>query len=371
MRDASVLPSTSTGPWGRRFELPTAHCSRRRGGRCLHWDMAKLVPKTSDQLLSALEDHLFLLAQSLHGLSGGDAAFLRELAGKLRAIVCYSKGLDGLLWRVCDEVGADDMVHLRYPGKVDATNPLTRGLGFVFAPVAPDGSGDERVPVQPWRLRDHIKTHEALYVDGESVIHEDLISAIANESGIAHEANGVSKVIAKVNDILFGDVQPYFSILDTDARLALEVGERVIVAAVANGYARRRAPASPPPLIPLHSKRFGTRLDVPKAGSRPGREGSAMFLLDMTRVAMQVLPIRFPPMTLSGVVLTAQITRRGRLAIAAMGLPLPMFGCECAIPESEGTPIVVIITWKATDIRVYAAGKQIAGIRSPKEAEAS
>lgn len=333
--------------------------------------MAKLVPKTSDQLLSALEDHLFLLANSLHGLSGGDAAYVRELAGKLRAIICHSKGLDGLLWRVCDEVGADDTVLLRYPGKVDLTNPLTRGLGFVFALVAPDGSGDERVPLEPWRLREHIKIHEALYIDGESVTHEDLVSAIANESGIAHEADGVSKTLAKVNDVLFGDVQPYFSVLDSDARLSLEVGERVIGVAVANGYARRRVPSLPPPFTAIHSKRFNTTLDVPKTSRAPLHEGSAMFLLDVTRSEMQALPLQFPPMTMSGITLAALITRRGRLAIAAEGLPLPMFGCECAMPEGDGRPIVLIVTWKGTDIRAYVAGEQVSGIRSPREGEAS
>lgn len=326
--------------------------------------MAKLVPKTLDQLLSALEDHLFLLAQSLHGLSGGDTAYLRELAGKLRALVCYSKGLDGLLWRVCDEVGADDTVHLRYPGKVNTSNPLTRGLGFLFAPVAPDGSGDERVPRQPWRLREHIKLHEALYIDGESVTRQDLISALANESGIAHEADGVSKVIAKINSVLFGDVQPYFSILDSDARLALEVGERVILAAVSSGYVRRRAPAAPPPQVSMHSIRFNAKLDVPKAGQAPRKEGSAMFLLDVKRGLGAASPGRFPPMETSGIVLAAEITRRGRLAIAADGLPLPNFGCECAMPPDGGKPIVIIVTWKGTDVRAYVAGEQVAGIRS-------
>lgn len=326
--------------------------------------MAKLVPKTTEQLLSALEDHLFLLSQSLHGLIGGDAAYMRELAGKLRSIICYSKGLEGLLWRLCDEVGADDAVLIRYPGQVDSTNPLVRGLGFVFAPVAPDGSGDERVPLHPWSLRDHIKIHEAIYVDGESLTHEQIINAIANESGIAHEAGGVSRFMAKVNDILLGDAQPYFSILDSDARLALEVGERVVSIAAAQGYVRRRMPASPPPLISLHAVRFNNSLDLPRSGLLPRKEGSAVFLLDASRAQSQALPVQFPPMTTSGIVLSAQITRRGRLRIATQGLPLP-FGCECELPDGDyKARIGIAITWQDFDIRAYVAGQQVAGIRS-------
>lgn len=349
--------------------LSSAPRSRRRARtKSTLSAMAKLVPKTLEQLLSALEDHLFLLAQSLHGLVGGDAAYMRELAGKLRSIVCYSKGLEGLLWRVCDEVGADDTVHIRYPGKVDATNPLTRGLGFVFAPVAPNGSGDERVPLHPWPLRDHIKIHEAIYVDGESLTHERLISAIANESGIAHEADGVSRVMAKVNDVLLGDVQPYFSILDSDARLALAVGERVISAAAAKGYRRRRLPASPPPLRPLHAMRFNSSLDVPKAGLSPRQEGSALFLLHTAQPRSQALPVQFPPMTMSGIVLSAQITRRGRLGITTQGLPAP-FGCECELPGDEDKPIALVITWRGIDVRAYVAGRQVAGIESTNDGE--
>ncbi len=329
--------------------------------------MAKLVLKTHDQLISALEDHLFLLAQSLHGLSGGDAAYVRELAGKLRALVCSSAGLDGLLWRLCDTLGVDDTVQIRYPGKVDTSNSLTRGLRFVFAPVAPDGSGDERVPLQPWPLRNHIKMHEALFSEGESVTHEDLIKELADRSGIAHEAHGISKLIARINEHLVGDIQPYISILDSDARLALAVGERAIQAAVASGYVRRRTPVFPPPLRSLHSVRFRHKLDLPKVGSGKLREGSVMFMIDTNGADKSERPIRFPPLESSGIVLSASITRRGRLALAVDGLPFPNFGCECSMPADDGKPIVIIITWKGIDVRAFVAGRQVAGIRDLRE----
>lgn len=329
--------------------------------------MAKLVPKTYDQMVGALEDHLFLLTQSLHGLSGGDAAYLRELAGKLRALVCSSAGLDGLLWRLCDAVGVDDAVFIRYPGKVDTSHSLTRGLKFVFATVAPDGSGDERVPLKQWSLRDHIKTHEALFSEGESVTHEELIKELADRAGIAHEADGISKVIARINDHFVGDIQPYFAILDSDARLALVVGERAIQAAVGGGYVRRRAPALPPPLRSLNSVRFCQKLDLPKVRSGSLREGSIMYMIDANGTDRAEKPIRFPPLESSGVILSATITKRGRLALAVDGLPFPNFGCQCAMPVYDGKPIVIIITWKGIDVRAYVAGEQVAGIRDMRE----
>lgn len=205
--------------------------------------MAKLVPKSSDQLLSALEDHLYLLQRTLGDLASGDAAHLRQLAAQLRALVCTSSGMPGLLWRLRDEININDGVSIRYPGKIDANNPITRGMLFGAAPVRADGSGSSAIPQETWSLHEHIHVHEAAFVDGLSITHEHLISRLANETGVAHEAHGVSKEIAKLNSVRFGDVQSYFSVLEEDARLVLEVGERIISAAISQGYSIRRAPS--------------------------------------------------------------------------------------------------------------------------------
>lgn len=74
--------------------------------------MAKLVPKSSDQILSALEDHLYLLQRTLADLAAGDTAHLRQLAAQLRALVCTSSGMPGLLWRLRDELNVNDGVTL-------------------------------------------------------------------------------------------------------------------------------------------------------------------------------------------------------------------------------------------------------------------
>ena len=331
--------------------------------------MAKLEPKTLDQLLSALEDHLFLLAQSLHGLSGGDAAYIRELAAKMRALVCSSAGVDGLLWRVCAAVGVDDMVEIRYPGKIDTSNPLTRGMLYAFVPVAPDGSGDARVPRCPWSLQDHIKLHEAVFVEGESITRESLIKALADTAGIAHEADGVSKIIAKLNAYLLGDVQPYIAVLDSDARLTLEVGERAVQSAVARGYRRRRVQSSAPSPRSLPSVRFSQSLDLPTTSGPSSDEGTALFAIHVKRADDAGRPFHFPPLESRGIVVHVQINRRNRLEVATEGLLFP-FGFECAMPADDGKSVGIAITWKGADVRAYVAGEQVAGMRDKQSSTA-
>jgi hypothetical protein len=68
------------------------------------------IPKTTEHLLGALEEDLCLLAGAVHGLDSGERANLRDLATNLRALVCFAS-VEGLLWRLVDELCVDDRVH--------------------------------------------------------------------------------------------------------------------------------------------------------------------------------------------------------------------------------------------------------------------
>lgn len=325
--------------------------------------MVKLVPKSSDQLLSALEDHLYLLQRTLSDLATGDAAHLRQLAAQLRALVCTSSGMPGLLWRLKDAINIDDGVSIRYPGKIDTSNPITRGTFFGAAPVRADGSGPSAIPQETWSLREHIHAHEAAFVDGFSITHEHLISRLANEIGVAHEAHGVSTEIAKFNSIRVGDVQPYFSVLDEDARLVLEVGERVISAAVCQGYQRRRSTSLANDIRSIQHTRFSTQLDVPTQFARL-EEGTILLALQVpasANVEGKIEPVRFPPITQGHVQVNVELTRRRRVRVQTYGLPLPYFGFEFPLPELKDDTLAIVIAWKGLKAKAFAAGIQVAG----------
>ena len=331
-------------------------------------DLAKLVPKTLQQQVSALEDHLFLLARTLTDMAEGESAHLKQLAAQLRALICTSSGMPGLLWRLRDEVGADDGVPIRYPGKVDTANPLTRGLIFLGAPVQADGSGPEAIPQDTWSFHQHIHEHEALFVDGVGITHEYLISRLANETGVAHEAHGVSKDIAKLNSVLLGDVQSYFQVLDADARLTLIVGDRVVRGAEARGYIRRRLASLPETIPKFESARFASRPDVP-AHSMHGREGTILMVLQLPKHKKEdtpSFPICFPSMSQGPVTVRAEMSRRGKIQVSSQGLPFPHFGFDFYLDDPAADSIVIAITWSGLKTKGFAADRQVAG---PVEAD--
>lgn len=315
-------------------------------------------------MLSALEDHLYLLQRTLADLAAGDAAHLRQLAAQLRALVCTSSSMPGLLWRLRDELHVNDGVSIRYPGRIDTNNPITRGMLFGAALVRADGSGLSAISPETWSLHEHIHVHEAVFVDGFSITHEHLISRLANETGVAHEAHGVSKEIAKLNSVRYGDVQPYFSVLDEDARLVLEVGERITSAATSQGYCRRRPPSLGNDIPSIQQTRFSTRLDVPTHFAKLD-EGTVLVALQVpesAKVQDRIEPVRYPPFTQGHVRVNVEITRKRRVLVRTIGLPLPYFGFEFPLPELKDDTLAIIIAWKGLSTKALAAGVQVAGL---------
>jgi len=108
---------------------------------------------------------------------------------------------------------------------------------------------------------------------------------------------------------------------------------------------------------------------LPKANNGPLHEGTVIFTIDAHSAGKTQRPVRFPPLKSSGVVLSVEITRRGRLALAVDGLPFPMWGCQCAMPADDGNPITIGVTWIGTDVRAFVAGEQVSGIREQREGD--
>lgn len=325
----------------------------------------KQVAKTSGQLLNALEDHLSTLVPMLASLQGGDAAHIKDIAAKLRLLICGSSGQHGLLWDLADETLANDSFQIRYAGKVDPNNPLTHKLQILDNHALANMPGTP-IPFESVSLRKHITTHEAVFIDGVSLTYKDLIKEMAEHSGTAHETPGVSREMAKANAIRIGDVQPCIPIIDRAARWTLAFGEIVIQQAVAHGYVRRRPAATPVPEIPLESKRFAFPMDGPTLDAA-GNEGSIALWLaaaDFARAKQQGSPIYFPPVSMGKITFTFQATRRGRLQISARGLAIPNFGCEAAAVGNSAGMVAVAVTWRGMDIRTFIDGVKVSGMSS-------
>jgi hypothetical protein len=201
--------------------------------------------KTLETKLRDLESELYLVRRDLEGLPK-DGAHLKSLSTQLRALLCFSSGTEGLLWRLADELKVADHVVLHLPGRVDLDHPLIKGKGLIIC-VAPNQRPGPHVdprlpPAATYSFRQVIKTDESIWASGKSYTHETLIKVIAQQIGTAHESDDIEIGLATMEGILIQGLQPYVKILILDAELTLEVGERVLAAAEARGLFRRKRP---------------------------------------------------------------------------------------------------------------------------------
>lgn len=185
------------------------------------------VIKSVEQKIRALDEHLFLLRLHLGGLRDSPS-HLKVISAELRTLVCFSGGVEGLLWRLAEELAVEDVVHLNLAGDFDLKHPLAKDISFAIAPIS---RGDQEHPAfapGTYSLRAVIKEAQALLALGKPLTHEALISAIAQQIGTAHEADKLSPQINQLSSIFVNGVEPFVQVLTMDAHLVLEVGERVL-----------------------------------------------------------------------------------------------------------------------------------------------
>jgi hypothetical protein len=188
------------------------------------------IDKSLLQLVSDLDDHLYLLRQDVLGLRQ-DLAYLKAVAAELRVLVCLSSDTEGLLWRTAEKLDVSDLVRLHLAGNVDRGHPLAAGLSFAFVPIQRAGFGHPELPANDYSLKGVIKNCEAVFVGGEGLTHEYLIKAIAQQMGSAHEDDDIELSLVTLKQMLINGIQPYVPILSIDSELVLQIGERVLCAA--------------------------------------------------------------------------------------------------------------------------------------------
>lgn len=185
------------------------------------------VSKSIEQKVLDLDAHLFLLRSHLNELRNSPS-HLKVIAATLRTLVCFSGKVEGLLWRLTEELSVDDGGFLNVPGDLDMDNPLVKDISFMIAPIS---RGDQPHPAfEPHRvsLKGVIKEAQALVAMGKPITHQYLISAVSQQMGTSHEADKVEPALNQLNSIFINGVEPFVHVLAMDAELTLEVGERVL-----------------------------------------------------------------------------------------------------------------------------------------------
>lgn len=187
----------------------------------------KRTPKSISQKLEDLDAHLFIVREHLNQLTES-SSHLKVLSAELRTLVCWSSGTEGLLWRLVDEFSIDDKIFLHVPGDLIEDHPLAQGLQFLIVPIQRGGKGDPHLPPVHYSLKEIIKETQALIAGGKPFTHSYLIKAVSQQMGSAHEDEGLEEMLVNLKSIFINGVEPFVSVLATDAKLTLEVGERVL-----------------------------------------------------------------------------------------------------------------------------------------------
>jgi hypothetical protein len=185
------------------------------------------IPKSLHDKLKALDQYIYLLRENLRDLKANES-HLKIISAGLRTLICKSSGTEGLLWRLVDEFNLDDSVFLHLTGKVNPDHPLSKGLTFSFVQIFRGGKGHLALKPDYYSLKYVIKQCEAVFVDGKSITHEDLIRKIAEQLGISHEDDGLEPALLSLKSIFLNGVEPYIPILVTDTELTIEIGERIM-----------------------------------------------------------------------------------------------------------------------------------------------
>jgi len=318
------------------------------------------IPKTLDRKLRDLDDHLYFLKESLVKLSNGDDAYLKSLAVELRVLVCKVSGTEGLLWRVIDELHLHDAVHVHLAGNLDRDHPLAKGLQFLFVPIFRTGQGDPRLSPAHYSLKGIIKECEALVVSGDGYTHENLIRAVAEQMGSAHEDEGVEPYLIELSGTVISDQAALNSVLMSEADLVLEVGERVLTETEQNiGFERKSRPKIAMPSQPVKSYSDTQTTDF-EGGTRPlPSEGTVMFLVKhphrdwktnahgynfglFKQGPLSIRTVKHPDKTME---------------VLVEGLAEDVLSTRKPIPASEQLGVMVGFTWNKGKVIFYLNGE--------------
>lgn len=201
------------------------------------------IPKDPSRELRELETHLHFVRQDLKALVR-DPDHVKRLAAELRLLICRTGRNDqGLIWRLAETHRVDDQVHVHAPGEVNRDHPLARGLRISAVPLQrPNAEVERQLPSGMYSFKEIVEDFPAIWVLGmRSYTHAQLIRAVAEQTGSAHEDPGIDPGLADAETHLFGQNQVYVPVIVMDAHLTLEVGERVLWAAARTAnYLRAR-----------------------------------------------------------------------------------------------------------------------------------
>jgi len=318
------------------------------------------INKTIERKLADLDDHLFLLEDNLRRLDEDDA-HLKVIAGELRLLICFSSGTEGLLWRVSKDIGTSDEIILHVPKNVDRTQPLSVGLIFSYDPIEIPGLRDPMSIPSCHSFHTVINNHEPVFICGKGITHEYLIKAVAQQMGSAHEDEGIEHRLLELETIFVQGVKPYIPILKTDAKLTLQIGNRVLQEANSKmGFVRKSRRFSVSGDVTTQSNATENYMrDFVQSGTSIEEEGTMAFRLIHENIDWSTdnNTYVFRSLRKSSVCIKPTKHSDKRIELIIKGIFGKEFAKSYIIPECDERGLRVAISWKSPQIRICMNGQ--------------
>jgi hypothetical protein len=216
--------------------------------------LKKKLHRSTQERIGACESHLFFLHEDLK-LFPLQYDRYKQIAGKLRLLVCAGGRNKPLLLDLMDEVGFT--YEVQPPGP---PGPLTIPIPLVGWRDDPDhqaltleiqqAAGDRQKLAaiherqaklrKPMSLREYTDKALATFIKPYDYSFNDLVRSIAQQCGSSHEDESIDEPIAQMRSLVLNGVESHVAVMVEYAGRVLDAGAKFILYSVEKGLYQAR-----------------------------------------------------------------------------------------------------------------------------------
>jgi hypothetical protein len=218
-------------------------------------DKKRRIPRPTQERIAACESHLFFLHEDLK-LFPQQYDRYKQIAGKLRVLVCKTRSNKPLLLDLMDELGFN--YNVPPPGP---PGPITMPIALVGWRTDPDfqahvreleeagGDQQKRAAIhekhnakfrKSMPLREYTDKAFATLIYFHEYSFCELVLDVAQQCGSSHEDEAIDEPIAQMRTIRIGGVEQHVAVIVDYAKRVLDAGANFILYAVEKGLYEAR-----------------------------------------------------------------------------------------------------------------------------------
>ncbi len=199
-------------------------------------------------------------------------------------------------------------------------------------------------------------------VSGDGYTHENLIRAVAEQMGSAHEDEGVEPHLIELSETLISDQTALNTVLMSEADLILEVGERVLDEAKQNlDFKRKSRPEIAIPSQAAKSYADDHTTDFEGGASPLPSEGTVVFWVNHSHTDWKTNAYGYNFGLFKQGSLSIHTVKHSdkTMEVLVEGLAEDILSTRKPIPSSDQPRVMVAFTWNKGKVIFYLNGIRI------------